>query len=55
MSGMPCKMYLSGSEKRKTEGRGWKLQKISPSNKKKYHRIFATCPLVLVMPVVMAT
>jgi hypothetical protein len=27
-------MYLSGSEKRKTEGRGGKLQKINPSNKK---------------------
>jgi hypothetical protein len=35
MSKMPCKKYLSGSEKRtkETEASAWKLPKISPSDK----------------------
>jgi hypothetical protein len=29
---MPCKMYLSGSEKRENEASAWNLPKISPAN-----------------------
>jgi hypothetical protein len=59
MSKMLCKKYLSGSEKKEEiQASAWKLQKISPSNKKYIYRgaikQFLPCALsLLVTPLVM--